>query len=559
MSETDSSISTVHQKLDPEATSSSEPVGSSSSFVTTTTTSGARTNAFVQILPLEGHDSLIHGYWGLGEPVKIEGRVRITPKQKGFTESNDILGGVYLNLLSVQVGFTGKVFTSNGDARKHSPYEAHTFISVGPEEVYAISKNTSSSDLDMTEEQSSSVNQDGGKWSQKGPEAMKDDDKQKKNEADGVNQYLHDKDSTSSRHPNAPRDIFFSFPISWGRGDRLHPSLMAGDPEWGFGARIAYNLSAAVKYIPVSDRSVIDVITLDDVEVSTAATEEETVKDSRITSKDKESTNSANSQVQVPPLTKSNSTSASSSSHNIPQPLTPAAYHKAQKDYQKLMTYNKWSLAAAQGWLQHQWTELWISTDQISKPFTLIRHTPANLIRATRNPPENHEWNSDTDDAPTDAFEARVRAMVEYQASVYPTTFGPGDNVVVQFKIRPKPSHRSKLKLKNVKIWVEEIQGVGIDIESQRGSTGKPKQPGSSPSKEQEEDDAEKEKVLGELAQIMAGTTLGRKWMAVEVMKWEGAEEHANEFWETQEVSRSAACTQCSANTSHIFSKQTVI
>ncbi|KAJ3417621.1 hypothetical protein HDV05_000078 [Chytridiales sp. JEL 0842] len=460
---------------------------------------------FVDILPLEGNTSLLTGRWGLGEPVRLEGRVRITPSAKGYTE--DEAAYAHVNLLSVKVGLTGKVFTSNGDARKHSPYEAHTFISMGPDEFYA--------EGDDSDDECSHDRSGKGKAAkrQKGKNGLEaDNNKKAAPKTDSVSTVSDPKTSLegenniieSNSHPNKPRDILFSFSLSSGSNDRLHPSIMAGNPEWGFGARIEYNVSATVKMVPVSNPKLLA----------------------------EEFNKSSKAATDAPPI------------------LTPEAYRKQQKAFTLQYMHNKWSLKGITSWLNYQWSEFWITTAKVDRPFTLLRYTPANLLRATRVPPDMRRWSSEMDPEPLDHADAVLASKISYEAVAYPMTFGPGDNVVVKFKVRANQG--SKLKLSKVKISVEEIQGVGIDLDSQKSKARPPGIPTSSKGNAEAEEEKEDE-VLGELAQIVAGTTLGRKWMAVEVMRWEGVEENPLDFWETKEVMLRTPCTSTDLPPSTFF------
>ncbi|KAJ3298360.1 hypothetical protein HDU79_010946 [Rhizoclosmatium sp. JEL0117] len=136
----------------------------------------------VEILPTPGSSSLIYGYLGLSS-IRVEGIIRIRSSQP---------------IVSVSASLDGKIFTSNGDARKHSPYEAFSFLTIGPDEVFA-----DDGDQDARE---NLWNAELKVW-----------------------------------------DIPFKFPISWGGINKIHDSISASNPEWGFGARISYHVEAIVK------------------------------------------------------------------------------------------------------------------------------------------------------------------------------------------------------------------------------------------------------------------------------------------------------------------------
>ncbi|KAJ3329071.1 hypothetical protein HDU76_008713 [Blyttiomyces sp. JEL0837] len=487
----------------------------------------------VEILPLLGYDTFLHGYWGLGEPVFVKGRVRIrSPKPSSSSLSsypkissanyNDTLG----RLLSVRISIAGKIFTSNGDARKHSPYEASTFFDMGPEEFYAsplpdraIDDGVQDGDVPNASQdtlpddpQSSLARVSEHLESQRLTTTMKlrrQNQDSKRQYFDGgaeqttLAEFERERKSRSEKESSGDdagsySEIYWSFMISDGTGiaEKLHPSLSASDPEWGFGARISYEISASVKFS--CHYEFVDWMAA----LFTASTPATLTHGELIRRFNK-------TQQETPLLVSIANMFAS------PPSLIPAAT--------QALSYLTSTIHKAQ-----------IRTIKSTKPLTLIRFTPSSLTRAIQNPKtsplEPKRWSSRFDEPPTDLSERQSASMIQYEVEIPYTTFGPGDIVPVIFRVKPKPG--SHVKMTSFRVWIEELQGVGLEIQ-RRGS----KMNGNGNGKEiVSGQNTKSEKYLDELAEMMEATTLGRNWMAVEIAAWEGKERTCGEYWTSREI-----------------------
>ncbi|TPX77027.1 hypothetical protein CcCBS67573_g01700 [Chytriomyces confervae] len=324
----------------------------------------------VQILPCNLQDGFIRGHLGLTNVIFIEGIIRVQTTRP---------------LLSVSVSVQGKIFTSNGDARKHSPYEAQTFLTIGPDELFADGKN----DFDMA-----------------APSEQSNDGKAR------------------------VRNIPFCFPVKWGAGlNKMHDSICASNPEWGFGARIAYTINATV----VDGTS---------------------MKPSYICR----------------------------SLSSIP--------------YASYITN----------------TLEWICTSSTttSEPLHVTKYTPSAIKAILQSPQNAFNWNSETDEF-SQTQDLGVGHNFEYAASLFSTIFGPGETVKLEFRIRSKPE--SRVKISSVRVWLEEVQGVGISID-----------PKSLPN-------VRHATQAVDLAELMSDTSLDRKYLAKELLVWKGTETFEGEFW----------------------------
>ncbi|KAJ3216346.1 hypothetical protein HDU67_009610 [Dinochytrium kinnereticum] len=364
----------------------------------------------ITIDPLPTFDSLIHGHWGLDAVITFAGIVRVSPEAPAHSPAQRF------KLQNVIISLEGRIFSSNGDARKHSPYEAFTFLSLGPIDFYADHTSISRDLLPQRYQQDSA---------------------------------FHVPLPPVTTTEDGSVEVPFRFPVIMNGKTKLHPSLEASNPEYGFGARIEYKVKASVNYI---EGSLSPYLSAED---------------------------GINGQVQA----------VSSMRKSLP-----------------IFSQENW---------RHMLKSLFTSSIVAERNLTLIRYTPACLVRAMRTS-EKKTWCSRTDVPPDTPFEASIVAMMNYDFSISPLVLGPGDVLTVKFKIKPKAG--SKLKVVGVKILVDELQGVGVELKNP-------------------EADEEKLKLLGELAQMMADTTLGRKWMSKSVMGWEGKETHVGEFWKEQEVS----------------------
>ncbi|KAI8609908.1 hypothetical protein BC830DRAFT_793842 [Chytriomyces sp. MP71] len=318
------------------------------------------------------NESFLRGHLGLTNTVHIEGIIQIKTTRP---------------ILSVSVSVTGNIFTSNGDARKHSPYEAHTFLNLGPDEVFA----------DLKDER-----------------------------AEIGLDFLH---KTFNRHLGA-FEVPFSFPVTFGAGlNKMHESISASNPEWGFGARIAYTINATV---------------LDGV---------------------------------------------------------------CMKNSQLYRTLNSFTLAP---WLASILESFFTTTTRITEPLEVLKYSPA-AIKAMVSADKNcHRWSSETDVLGAKE-ELGVGHNFDYCAALSSSLFGPGDKVKIEFRVRPKPF--SRVKITSVRVWVEEVQGVGIAVDSVLLSNMK------------------KTSKTKELAELMSDTTLDRKYLVKELLVWKGKETFEGEFW----------------------------
>ncbi|KAI9335137.1 hypothetical protein BDR26DRAFT_1009432 [Obelidium mucronatum] len=336
-----------------------------------------RQSAEVQIVAKDGDSNLVElvdGYLGLTNNIRVEGVIRIKTTQP---------------LVSVTASLEGKIFTSNGDARKHSPYEAFGFLTLGPTEFYA-DDNTNNPQQHM--------------WN-----------------------------TTLSRW-----DIPFVFPISWGGVHKIHESISASNPEWGFGARISYQIVV-------------------DVQIGTR--------------------------------------------------VSKAPIHRNFE----MIPYVKIVNSA--------YERLFLSTTRITCPVEIIRYTPAALKSILLSDNNCKIWSSETDIF-SENEELGVGHNFEYNARLSSTIFGPGDKVKFEFQIRPKPLAR--VRISSVRVWLEEIQGVGI--------TASTTSDGQRSQYNQQKNNQDAKKI--DLTNLMSGTTLDRKYLAQELLVWKGTEDTEGEFWE---------------------------
>ncbi|KAJ3228865.1 hypothetical protein HDU81_005825 [Chytriomyces hyalinus] len=323
----------------------------------------------VQILPSNLQDGFIRGHLGLTNAIFIEGIIRVQTTRP---------------LLSVSVSVQGKIFTSNGDARKHSPYEAQTFLTIGPDELFA----------------------------------------------DGKNDFDAAPFSEQSGEKARMRNIPFCFPVKWGAGlNKMHDSICASNPEWGFGARIAYTINATV----VDGTS-----------------------------------------------------------------MKPSYFCRSLSSipYASYITN----------------TLEWICTSSTttSEPLHVTKYTPSAIKAILQSPQNAFNWNSETDEF-SQTEDLGVGHNFEYAASLFSTIFGPGETVKLEFRIRSKPE--SRVKISSVRVWLEEVQGVGISID-----------PKSLPN-------VRHATQAVDLAELMSDTSLDRKYLAKELLVWKGTESFEGEFW----------------------------
>ncbi|KAJ3162550.1 hypothetical protein HK101_000731 [Irineochytrium annulatum] len=420
--------------------------------------------------PVTGGSGFIHGYWGLGESICIRGILRI---RSDCEQPVDCAPCFVLH--NVQMTLEGRMFTSNGDARKHSPYESHTFLTIGPEDcvtdwpvVVDGVEVERALDSEVEEKTQSAKEKDGQeRWEQ-------EEKKQKKKGRQIVTWEQEDKMETSGKAgSNAGRvvrilqdgtvEVPFRFPISWESGSKLHASLLASDPEWGFGARVAYKLKANVR---VTEGAPLELMT-------------ERIAERK---KGKAVVSTSFLDLAVDPL---------------PPPYPP--------------TFNVTGL-----W--RFFTEYLSNVGRTSitaeRPLVLIRHSPAALLRHMKTT-DVRAWSSRTDEPPESPGDANVVALLDYAFSFGPTTFGPGDDVVLKCRCRPKAG--SRLKVSGISFWMEEVQGVGIELRHPKV-------------------DADDAKALGELEELMAETTLGRKYIIEEILRWEGKAESDGYFSTEREI-----------------------
>ncbi|KAJ3094410.1 hypothetical protein HDU97_008113 [Phlyctochytrium planicorne] len=397
----------------------------------------------VEIAPLPTNTSLIQGHWGLDAVITFVGLIRIIPE----ASLKPLPPPFHLETIAVSI--EGKIFTSNGDARKHSPYEAFTFLKLGP--IDLLSENPSRELLPVRY-------QSGGRRFEvvlPPPTTLE----------------------------NGIVEIPFRFPVTVmaSGGKRLYPSLEASNPEWGFGARIEYKVKASVTYL---EGYVARILNVDGYDM-----EDETKDDKETT---EENTSSKHKKLST--LSRIGSTTAAAA----------AAAAAAAQTKASLFSFTS---------LKSNLRNLFTSSVTVERDINLVSYTPASLIRALRTE-GSKIWSSVTDAPPDSPMEASIAAMMEYQVKAWPLTVGPGDDIHFSFWVRPKTGFKVKVGL--VRITLEELQGVGVDL----GDSG----------------DAEKTRLLGELTQMMADTTLGRKWMSKLVMGWEGKESIVGEFWKEQQI-----------------------
>ncbi|KAJ3017958.1 UNVERIFIED_CONTAM: hypothetical protein HDU68_011393 [Siphonaria sp. JEL0065] len=330
--------------------------------------------ADVQILPKEGSLKLVDGYLGLTNTIRVQGVIRIKTNQP---------------IVSVTASLHGKIFTSNGDARNHSPYEAFGFLNLGPDEVFgaeeAATDQKQQPQLDLW-------NEELGVW-----------------------------------------DIPFEFPISWGGVNKIHESISASNPEWGFGARISYEIEAVTQI-----------------------------------------------------GTRVNKTQLHRNLEMIPYiRLVNSAYER-----------------------------LFISSVKATCPVEIIKYSPVSLKSILLSEHNVKNWSSETD-VFAENEDLGVGHNFDYSATLSSTVFGPGDKVKFEFRVRSKPS--SRLRIDSVRVWLEEVQGVGISVGSKPDLLGQRQQP--------------QERQGIDLSDLMSGTTLDRKYLAQDLLVWKGTEDEDGDFW----------------------------
>ncbi|KAJ3072943.1 hypothetical protein HDU98_002588 [Podochytrium sp. JEL0797] len=335
----------------------------------------------VQILTTNESETLITGgYIGLSNTIHIQGLIRIkTP----------------LPLVTVSATLQGSIITSNGDARRHSPYESFRFLTLGPQTVFSIEDDAT---------QTNATNPEPGVWL-----------------------------------------IPFSFPLS-SSTNKLHTSIHASNPEWGFGARIAYRVEAVVQ-------------------VGTRVTRSQ-----------------------------------------------------LSRSLETMIPYAHLLFSA--------YESLFLNTLTSHRPLVVTKHHPTalkSILQASDSShPSQHTWSSETD-----VFEDHQNLgtgyNLEYTATLTSTVFGPTDRVEFTFQMRAKPGTRTRID--SVRVWLEEVQGVGISVEAMKTNASVAAVRRSCGNKP--------EAVGGgmDFADLMEGTTLDRKYLGVELLVWEGREAEEGDFW----------------------------
>ncbi|KAJ3120391.1 hypothetical protein HK100_012823 [Physocladia obscura] len=344
-------------------------------------------SAKIEINPKRGSSSLVSGYFGLTNTVFVEGVICITTTVPP------------IHVVSVLVALNGKIFTSNGDACKHSSYESHSFLVCGPDEVFGQDHENNQTKIMLM-------------W----------------NETSGW-------------------EIPFSFQIKGSNMNKMHESISASNPEWGFGARITYNVTVTVKIGTMVQHT------------------------------------------------------------KIYRTLNTIPYTSA--------------LASA-------YERLYLTTITKEKPFEIVRYSPTSLKSILRNEMNKKNWSSESDTFDQDQ-DLGIGHNFEYEATLFSTVFGPGEVVKFEFRIRPKL--RSRVKIESVRVWLEEIQGVGINIDA-INSVAPSREP--KPQKNNRKDQIKNE----HLNNSTISTTLDRKYMIHDLLAWNGKETIEGDFWNAaQELS----------------------
>ncbi|KAJ3395310.1 hypothetical protein HDU84_000077 [Entophlyctis sp. JEL0112] len=325
----------------------------------------------VSIHPRDGRASLISGHPGLSSVARVEGciRVRGAPRCRRPVPPR-----------AVSAKFVGSIFSSSGDARRHSPYEAHRFLTVGPDVLF-------SSDLPDASFPSTSF------WNE--------------------NLWLW--------------EIPFMFPISWTAGaSKIHESISASNPEWGFGARIEYKIIVTVK--------------------------------------------------------------TDSTGIGTPAIFSFPRYWRSFFDF------------------------IYPSSSTIEFPVQIMKYDPEllkTILWQKDNPKSCVTWCSESD-AFEEEISLKVRRHFQYAATLFSAVFGPGDTVRFEFRVRAKQS--SRLKIDSVKVWLEEIQGVGICMDSKKKEDIRNSKEGHvNPNTEEDHD---------------------RRCLVLELLSWNGSEDFDGDFWQ---------------------------
>ncbi|KAI9326290.1 hypothetical protein DFJ73DRAFT_965242 [Zopfochytrium polystomum] len=488
------------------------PPGSCSSSSSSSTSSSASSPRGV---------SFIHGLPGLSTPqnsLHVQGHVSVA----------NILA--HHEILSVRVGFRASVVTSNGDARVHSPLEKSEVVWIDGCEVFASTIGS------------------GGPGavglSAAGVDAVEEGEPDGKESAEG------------------PRTVEIPFKIRIDDEKALLlPSLDAADPEWGFGARIEYEVVAEVfvdiggpdarrkRGIASVGEAVADAARLFPVVRSSTGVRSGpspwNPQSSKLLQASAASSTSADSpwwwpswiwsSPPPPPPQSSRSAAASvgtrANYRHGRHPPTDNHHHYHHTHPLVHALHRRYALAT------------WLLREIASAPVLVKRYAPAPLLRAANvgGKAGTWTWSSVADDGRTggpstarsDDTSGGADGEVNVEATLGRCCFGPADEVPFHIKVlSPPPILGAPLLV--CRIWLEETQGVGIVIGGggggdDRGAPPTPRRPAHAGTDEFQHDPA-KDPYMLKMREMMDGTSLGRKYMRHRVALWEVPESEPGEF-----------------------------